>query len=220
MLRVSGVKCRVSCFVTLRNPFEEGLFHHLSPDQFALIQSKKIGIGGAGGLGSNVAVLLVRTGFRHFEIIDKDIIETSNLNRQDYTIDDVGAPKVEALRARLYSINPAINIKIHQKEWNEKAASGLFEGCHFIVEAFDEADWKFRFVEFYRARFRHVISGSGMAGLLEKSPMTVKRIGNVYVVGDLVTSTSDGHPPMAPRVSQCAAKMAEIVLDLTLGLSI
>jgi sulfur carrier protein ThiS adenylyltransferase len=204
----------------IRNPFEEGLFHHLSPDQFAQIQAMKIGIGGAGGLGSNVAVILVRTGFRHFEIIDKDTVETSNLNRQDYTLDDLGAPKVEALRERLLRINPATQIKIHQKEWNEESATGLFERSHFIIEAFDNADWKYRFVEFYRTRFPYVISGSGMAGLLEKSPIKVKSVGNVYVAGDLTTSTADGHPPMAPRVIQCAAKMAEIVLDLTLGLSV
>ena len=204
----------------IRNPFEQGLFHHLSPDQFATIQSKKIGLGGAGGLGSNIAVILVRTGFRNFEIIDKDIIETSNLNRQDYTLDDLGAPKVEALRQRLFAINPAITIAIHQKEWNEGNAARFFEGCHFIIEAFDDADWKYRFVEYYRARFPYVVSGSGMAGLLSKSPMTIKKIGNVYVAGDLTTSTADGHPPMAPRVTQCAAKMAETVLDLTLGIPI
>jgi sulfur carrier protein ThiS adenylyltransferase len=124
------------------------------------------------------------------------------------------------LHERLLKINPAINVTIHQKAWNEQYAAGLFEGYHFIVEAFDDADWKYRFVEFYRTRFPHVISGSGMAGLLVKSPITLKKVGNVYVVGDLTTSTSDGHPPMAPRVSQCAAKMAEIVLDLTLGLNV
>ena len=204
----------------IRNPFEQGLFHHLSPDQLATIQSKTIGIGGAGGLGSNIAVILVRTGFRDFEIVDKDSIETSNLNRQDYTLDDLGAPKVEALRERLFAINPAITIVIHQKEWNEANAARFFEGCHFIIEAFDDADWKYRFVEYYRTRFPYVVSGSGMAGLLNKSPMSVKKVGNVYVAGDLTTSTTDGHPPMAPRVTQCAAKMAEIVLDLTLGIPI
>jgi sulfur carrier protein ThiS adenylyltransferase len=202
------------------NPFELGLLRYLDSDQLALIRSKRIGIGGAGGLGSNVAVILVRTGFRNLEIIDKDSIDSSNLNRQDYTLDDLGAPKVEALRERLLRINPAIHIVIHQKEWSEKSDVGLFAGCHFIIEAFDDADWKYRFVEYYRTRFPHVVSGSGMAGLLNKSPLSVKKVGNVYVAGDLVTSTSDGHPPMAPRVIQCAAKMAEIVLDLTLGIPI
>ena len=55
-----------------------------------------------------------------------------------------------------------------------------------------------------------------MAGLLEKEDMTIKKVGNVYIVGDHETDSADGHPPMAPRVTACAANMAEIVLDLTL----
>ena len=43
-----------------------------------------------------------------------------------------------------------------------------------------------------------------------------KRVG---IGGDRTTNSHDGHPPMAPRVTQCAAMMAEIVLDLTLGLA-
>jgi hypothetical protein len=81
------------------------------------------------------------------------------------------------------------------------------------------ADWKFRFVEYYRTRFSTIVSGVGMAGLLEKQPMKVKKIGNVYFCGDLNTNSHEGHPPMAPRVTQCAAMMAEVVLDLTLGLT-
>jgi hypothetical protein len=46
--------------------------------------------------------------------------------------------------------------------------------------------------------------------------MTVKKMGNVYICGDRSTDSSQGHPPMAPRVTQCAAMMAEIILDLTL----
>ena len=61
-----------------------------------------------------------------------------------------------------------------------------------------------------------MISGVGMAGLMEKKPMTVKKMGNVYICGDRTTNSHEGHPPMAPRVTQCAAMMAEIVLDLTL----
>jgi sulfur carrier protein ThiS adenylyltransferase len=203
-----------------QNPFELGLLRYLDSDQLATIRSKRIGIGGAGGLGSNVAVNLVRTGFRNLEIIDKDVIDSTNLNRQDYTLNDLGAPKVEALRERLFAINPAMTIAIHQMEWSEGNASRFFEGCHYIIEAFDDAGWKYRFVEYYRSRFPYVISGSGMAGLFTKSPLIVRKVGNVYVAGDQTTSTSDGHPPMAPRVAQCAAKMAEIVLDLTLGIPV
>jgi len=200
------------------NAFEQGLLKYLNADQLALIQSRKIGIGGAGGLGSNCAMILVRSGFKCLEIIDQDVIDASNLNRQQYFTAEIGRPKVEVLKTRLLDINPDANIVVHQTKWHEGNAEEFFKGFDIIVEAFDVTDWKYRFVQYYAPRFPLVISGVGMAGLKEKKPMTVKKMGNVYICGDRSTDSAQGHPPMAPRVTQCAAMMAEIVLDQTLGL--
>src|SRR5271170_4112112 len=99
------------------NIFENGLLKYLKPEQLTAIQSKKVGIGGAGGLGSNCAMMLVRTGFKHLEIIDQDLIDASNLNRQQYFADEVGLPKVKITKKRLLDINPDANIIIHQTQW-------------------------------------------------------------------------------------------------------
>ena len=85
------------------------------------------------------------------------------------------------------------------------------------MEAFDQAEGKTRFVEYYQDKAEFIVSGNGIAGLAEKKPMTIKKIGNVYIIGDHATDTAEGHPPMAPRVTACAAMMAEIILDLTLA---
>ena len=163
-------------------------------------------------------MILVRSGFKHFEIIDHDVIDPSNLNRQQYFSDEVGLPKVDQLKKRLHAINPDANIVIHQTRWHEGNAEDFFKGFDYIVEAFDGTDWKYRFVQYYAPRFPLIVSGVGMAGLMEKKPMTVKKIGNVYICGDRSTDSAQGHPPMAPRVTQCAAMMAEIILDQTLSL--
>jgi molybdopterin/thiamine biosynthesis adenylyltransferase len=60
----------------------------------------KIGIAGAGGIGSNVAVHLVRSGVESIKIADFDRIEKSNLNRQFYFYDQIGMYKSEAVEAR------------------------------------------------------------------------------------------------------------------------
>ena len=198
------------------NIFEQGLLKYLKGEQLALIQSKKVGIGGAGGLGSNCAMVLVRSGFKNLEIIDQDLIDASNLNRQQYFTAEIGLPKAAVLKKRLLDINPDANILIHQTKWHEGNAEEFFKGFDFIVEAFDAADFKYRFVQYYATRFPVIVSGVGMAGLSEKKPMTVKKIGNVYICGDRSTDSAQGHPPMAPRVTQCAAMMAEIILDLAL----
>ncbi len=202
------------------NIFEQGLLKYLKPEHLTLIQSKKIGIGGAGGLGSNCAIILVRSGFKNLEIIDQDTIDASNLNRQQYYTAEIGLPKVDVLQKRLLDINPDAHILIHQAKWHEGNAEGFFKGFDFIVEAFDGTDWKHRFVQYYAPRFAVIVSGIGMAGLSEKKPMTVKKIGNVYICGDRTTDSAKGHPPMAPRVTQCAAMMAETILDITLGLDV
>lgn len=198
------------------NTFEQGLLRYLKPEQLAIIQSKKIGIGGAGGLGSNCAMMLVRSGFKHLEIIDQDVIDASNLNRQQYFLDEIGLPKVNVTKKRLLDINPDAHIITHHIQWNETIGANLFKEYDFIVEAFDNAQWKFRFAEFYAGRFPVVVSGVGMAGLLEKKPMVKRKVGNIYFCGDMSTDSALGHPPMAPRVTQCAGMMAEVVLDLTL----
>ena len=201
----------------MENIFEAGLRRYLTDAQLEKIRAARIGIGGAGGLGSNVAIALIRTGFRHLEILDKDIVEASNLNRQDYILSDIGKPKVERLKARLLSINPDANITIHHEEWTPANAENFFKDAGIIFEAFDKAAVKSLFVECYAARPACIISGNGMAGMNTTTSATkVRQTGNIFIVGDGTTSIEDGHPPLAPRVIQCAAKMAEIALNVIL----
>ena len=203
---------------TTTNIFRQGLLRYLSQQQLALIESKRISIGGAGGLGSNCAMILVRSGFKNFEIIDQDVIDPSNFNRQQYFSDEVGLPKVDTLKKRLLEINPEPEMQTHQKKWTLENGHLYFKDCDYIVEAFDAVDWKYKFVEYYQETGKPIISGIGMAGLTQKGPMTVKKLGNIWFVGDRETCSHQGHPPMAPRVTQCAAMMAEVVLDLNLNL--
>lgn len=200
------------------NPFEEGLLTYLSHTQLQTIQSKKIAIAGAGGLGSNAAMILVRSGFLHIEILDNDIIDASNLNRQQYYTNEIGEKKVFVLADRLLEINPNLNIATHHVTWNKDNADQYFENCDIYVEAFDQPDAKYEFVEYYQNTGKPVITGSGMAGLETKEPLRFKQVGNIYMVGDQATDSTAGHPPMAPRVTACAAMMAEVVLDLVLGI--
>jgi sulfur carrier protein ThiS adenylyltransferase len=199
------------------NRFERGLQNYLTPPQRSRVQDVSVGIGGAGGLGSNVAVALVRCGFRQFEVLDFDTVSDSNLNRQFYFLDDIGQAKVDALRKHLTRINPDVDVTVHHVRWSPENGKTFFQNCSVIVEAFDRADIKKSFVEYYASRRPLIVSGVGMAGTNRKTPMAVKRIGNIYFVGDGTSDIHDGLPPMATRVLTCAAMMAEVILDLTLA---
>ncbi len=63
------------------------------------------------GIGSSIAEAAVRMGFRHFILVDGDHVSLSNLNRQAYRFEDVGALKTTALAALLRSINPEVQIE-------------------------------------------------------------------------------------------------------------
>ena len=199
------------------NRFENGLLQYLSKKQLKKIQSVKIGIGGAGGIGSNIVIILARCGFKNFEMLDFDLIEESNLNRQQFFIGDIGTIKIDSLKNFLIKINPDINITAHLVKWELDKANLYFKDCDYIVEAFDQAAYKRSFVEYYQSKAKAVVSGNGMSGLKKKKPMTMKKVDNIYMVGDLSTDSAEGHPPLAPRITACAAMMAEIILDLVLN---
>ena len=76
----------------------------------------RVGIAGAGGLGSNCAVALARSGVGTLVISDFDIIEEPNLNRQYYFTDQVGLMKTVALKENIARINPDVSVIIHQKK--------------------------------------------------------------------------------------------------------
>ena len=89
-----------------------GLAATLKPEQLDTIQLTPIGIAGLGGLGSNVACHLVRSGFSRLILADFDRVEVSNLNRQVYFPDQLGLLKTEALAENLLRIQPGLNPRI------------------------------------------------------------------------------------------------------------
>lgn len=83
----------------------------LQADQ-TLVKSKRIFLGGA-GIGSIIAECAVRFGFEKITIVDGDIVEESNLNRQNYCQKDIGRYKAEVLSEQLLSINSHAEIDSH-----------------------------------------------------------------------------------------------------------
>ncbi len=199
------------------NGFEEAVAAALGPDNLKKIQQVTVGIAGAGGLGSNCAVNLVRSGFRKFVIVDFDKIEYSNLNRQFYFYHQVGRSKVEALQENLLAINPNLQLEMIQVKIEEDNMEAIFKECHIIVEAFDQAYYKKMLVEQYINTDKLVVSASGIAGWGNSDEIKVHKIKEkLYVIGDLSSEVSKKLPPCAPRVSIAAAKQGDIILDYVL----
>lgn len=201
-----------------RNLFEEALVRALGEENLAKIQQVTVGIAGAGGLGSNCAVNLVRSGFINFIIVDFDVIEPSNLNRQFYFYNQIGKPKVENLQTNLLGINPNLQLKVLQQRIEETNVEAIFEKCHIIVEAFDQSKYKKMIVEQYMQSDKFVVSASGIAGWANSDDIITHKIKeNLYIVGDLSSEAGKDLPPCAPRVSIAAAKQANLILQHVLA---
>lgn len=199
------------------NEFEQALGRYLSSEQLDRIRSVKVGIAGGGGLGSNCAVALVRTGFRHIKIVDFDVVDYSNLNRQFYFSDQAGRAKVEALRENLRLINPAVDIEVAQIKLEADNVGEIFGDCNVVVEAFDRAEYKRLIVEAFLSSDKLLVAASGLAGWGNSDRIRVHRIkDNFYLVGDLITGIGPDTPPLAPCVFIAAAKQADVVLSYAL----
>ncbi len=107
----------------------------------------RVGIAGAGGLGSNCAAALARTGMGTLVIADFDLVELSNLSRQYYFTDQIGMMKTTALKENLSRINPEVNVVIHEVKLDKKNIPFIFSGCNIIVEAFDKTEMKEMLIE-------------------------------------------------------------------------
>ncbi|MDD2463758.1 MAG: sulfur carrier protein ThiS adenylyltransferase ThiF [Desulfobulbus sp.] len=169
----------------------------------------KIGIAGVGGIGSNVALNLVRSGVNRLKIVDFDRIEPSNLNRQFYFADQIGMFKAEALVVNLTRINPQVRIEPFIQRIDSANCSQLFADCDLIVEGFDrQADKKMLFETL--ANQKIVVSASGIAGS-DLATICSRRIGNGYIVGDFTTDCAQA-PLLSHKVSTVANHMSEFIL--------
>ena len=184
------------------------------------LRNGRAAIAGLGGLGSNIAVSLARSGVGHLLLVDFDVVDVTNLNRQMYMIPHLGMPKTEALREILAQINPWLDVRTEQVRVTPENVRELFSGWPVVCEAFDRADQKAMLVSSLLAQCPDtiVVSGNGMAGLGDANLIqTRQQMRRLYVCGDGMTEISPGVGLMAPRVAICAGHQANKVLQLITG---
>lgn len=184
------------------------------------VKNACIGVAGLGGLGSNIAVLLARTGVGKLVLVDFDTVEPSNLNRQCYDIRHLGLYKTEAMARQLADINPYVEVAAHCMRVDASNAAELFRGCSVVCEAFDRPDAKAELAEAVLGGLPDtwLVAASGMAGYDSANTIRTQRaMSRLYVCGDTTSEAREGCGLMAPRVAVCAAHQANMALRLVLG---
>jgi sulfur carrier protein ThiS adenylyltransferase len=191
-----------------------------TPGVHRRIKEARVGVAGLGGLGSQVAIAMARMGVGQLVLVDYDVVEPSNLNRQQYFIDQIGERKVAALSETLQRINPCVELHTHDVELTPKNIPEVFAGCDILVEAFDRADQKEMLISTALDRLpdTRIIAASGLAGFEPSETVGIHRLSpRLFVVGDLETEAQPGVGLMAPRVGVAAHAQANLGLRLLLG---
>lgn len=191
-----------------------------TPGVHEKVKQARVGIAGAGGLGSSIAIALARTGVGYLKIADFDVVEPSNLNRQQFFTDQIGLPKVVALHDNLRRINPYVTVTPFNGRITPDNLAEVFGDIDILVEAFDAADQKAMLANAFLCRYpeKYLVAASGMAGYGPANSIRTRRISpHFYLCGDTVTGAAPGCGLMAPRVGIAAHHQANAVLRLILG---
>ncbi|MGV8049350.1 MAG: ThiF family adenylyltransferase [Anaerolineaceae bacterium] len=109
-----------------------------SEEEQVLLAQKRLLVAGCGGLGGYVVEFLGRLGVGYLRVVDGDVFEESNLNRQLLSSGmNLGRPKVLAAQQRMLAINPQVEVEGLQMFFTEDNALELLQGCDLAVDALD-----------------------------------------------------------------------------------
>lgn len=139
----------------------------------------KVAIFGLGGVGSFTAEALARTGVGALLLVDHDIVDVTNINRQLHALTGtVGLPKTSIMEERLRQINPALQVQTRQQRFTPDLAAGMLDNqdLDFVVDAIDDVDNKAALIAGCVGRNLPIISAMGAANKLDPTSFKVDSI--------------------------------------------
>ena len=180
-----------------------------------------VGVIGLGGLGSNAAMMLVRSGVHRLVLADFDRVEETNLNRQLYFPDQLGRPKAEALAETLTRIDPAVELTLVTERITRDNIAAVYVDVDVLIEAVDRAEAKAELVAAASELLPDtpLVWAMGLAGCGSANDIETQCVGeNSWVIGDLEADVREGLPLLASRVMVAAAQEAHMAIRLLLGM--
>ncbi len=142
------------------------------------LQKSRVAIFGVGGVGGYVCEALVRSGVGAFDLIDKDVVDVTNINRQIIaTHSTVGRPKVEVMRERMLDINPEVLVNARECFFlPENATDFDFTNYDFVVDCVDTVTAKIQIIMQAKEAGVPVISSMGAGNKMDASRFKVADI--------------------------------------------
>ena len=142
-----------------------------------------VAIFGCGGVGSYAVEGLARAGIGNFILVDKDIVDITNINRQLIAdITTIGQDKVEIEKRRILNINPNAKVEVHKVFCNKQNVNELVKDRYdYIVDAIDSVDSKLSLIKTAHDKNINIISAMGMGNKLNPTMIEVADISKTEV---------------------------------------
>ncbi len=143
------------------------------------LKNSTVAVFGIGGVGSFACEALVRSGLGKIILVDYDIIDISNINRQIHaTSSTVGLPKVEVMKKRLLEINPELDIEVYQEKYNDETREKLISTDYdYVIDAIDMITSKIDLITTCKEKNIPIISSMGAGNKLNP---TLLEVGDIY----------------------------------------
>ncbi len=148
------------------------------PQGLELMKRSTVAVLGIGGVGSFAAEALARTGIGRIIMIDKDVVDITNINRQLHALlSTVGKPKAELMKARIADINPECDAVALKMFYTEETYEQLFAyPLDYIIDASDTISYKIHLIKQCLQRKIPLISSMGAANKMDPTRFQVADI--------------------------------------------
>ncbi len=138
------------------------------------LQNSKVAIFGIGGVGSYSVEALARAGIGSFILIDKDVVDITNINRQIIaTHNSIGKPKVEVAKQRILDINPNAKVDTFQEFFMPKSENILDKSIDYVIDAIDTVTAKIELIIRAKEQNIPIISCMGTGNKLDPTRFEV-----------------------------------------------
>ena len=150
----------------------------LGSEEVDRLQEAGVLLFGIGGVGGFTCEALARAGVGRIHIVDKDVVDVTNINRQIIaTHDTVGRPKVDVMKERLLSINPDIQVEATECFYlPDRAAEFDFGAYDYVIDAIDNVSAKLSIICESKAAGTPVISSMGTGNKLDPTRFEIADI--------------------------------------------
>ena len=149
----------------------------INEEDFKKIQNTKILLVGIGGVGGSCLENLVRCGFTNITIVDNDIVDITNLNRQIISLhSNISLKKVEVAKKRILDINPLVNINILDKFLLKEDIINLDTDFNYIIDCCDTLTTKLELVLFANEHNINIISSCGTGNRIDPTKLIITDI--------------------------------------------